>query len=154
MLKSEPVMFMVTDRLITQVVVSSEESNLLLGQREGHLVATVRVHYGVDLAGLTPADLHREAGRVVVAIPEPRQLDFAVDVGSLKFLSKRNVTVAIADWLQGRDLEADLRARLQVDALEFMAAQQLMPTRADIVARLNEWAPALSSALGVEVCFK
>ena len=68
-LKSEPLLFLVTDRLVTQIVVSSREYNLLLGQREGYLIATVRLYYGVDLAGLTPANLRRAGGRMVVTIP-------------------------------------------------------------------------------------
>ena len=62
--------------------------------------------------------------------------------------------MAIADWLQGRDLEADLRARLKADTLSFMAAQQLIPARSAIVARLNEWAPVISRAAGAEVRFE
>ncbi len=154
LLRSERLLFLVTDRLVTQIVVSSHDSNLLLGQREGHLIATVRLYYGVDLTRLTPANLHRQGERVVVKVPEPQVLDFAVDPDSLRFLSKRNLTVAIVDRLQGRDLEAELRSRLKAEALAFMARQQLLPTRSSIVARLNEWAPALSGVVGAEVRFE
>lgn len=153
-LRSENLAFLATDRLVTQIVVSSREYNLILGQREGYLVATVRLYYGIDLATVTPANLRREAGRLTVMVPEPRELDFAVDVGSLRFISKRNVTVAIRDWLQGQDLEDDLRKRLKAEALTFMATQQLIPARSMIVARLNGWAPVLSDNLGVEVRFE
>ena len=153
-LRSEPLAFLVTDKVVAQVVVSSREVNLLLGQREGHLIATVRLYYGIDLTTLTRANLRRDQEMLVVTVPEPRELDFSVDVGSLRFIGKRNVTVAIADWLQGRDIEAELRARLKEEALAFMAAQQLIPARSTIVARLNTWAPALSTTLGVEVRFE
>jgi hypothetical protein len=153
-LRSENLAFLATDRLVTQIVVSSREYNLILGQREGYLVATVRLYYGIDVATVTPANLRREAGRLTVMVPEPRELDFAVDVGSLRFISKRNVTVAIRDWLQGQNLEDDLRKRLKGEALAFMATQQLIPARSTIVARLNGWAPVLTDNLGVEVRFE
>jgi hypothetical protein len=153
--------FLVTDRLVTQVVVTSREYNLLLGGREGYLVALVRIYYGVDMAGMTPANLRREHGRLVVTVPEPRVLDFATDVGSLRFLSKRNGTVSkrngtvvVRDWMLGRDLEAELRARIKADAMDFMASHHLIPARASIVTRLNAWAPVLSDNLGVKVRFE
>lgn len=153
-LKSEPLAFLVTDRVVAQVVISSREHSVLLGQREGYLIATVRLYYGVDMAGITPSSLRREHGMLVVTVPEPRELDFAVDLDSFRFLSKRNATMAIRDWVEGRDLEAELRTRFKAEALAFMSAQQLIPTRASIVARLNRWAPVLSPTLGVEVKFE
>ena len=103
---------------------------------------------------LTAANLRREAGSIVVAVPEPQELDFAVDLDSLRFVSKKNVTMALADWLQGRDLEAELRARIRTDALAFMTQHQLIPMRAAIVTRLNAWAPMISDALGVALKFE
>jgi hypothetical protein len=153
-LRSDALAFLVTDRLVTQVVTSSDENSALLGRREGYLVATVRLYYGVDLEHLSPANLRREVEGIVVTVPEPRELDFAVDMPSLRFMSKRNVTMAIADWLRGRDLENELRSKLRADALAFMKSQDLIPARGSIVTRLNAWAPVLSEAVGVNVRFE
>jgi hypothetical protein len=153
-LRSEPMVFLVMDRVVAQIVISSREHSVLLGQREGYLIATVRLYFGVDMADLTPANLRREHGILAVTIPEPRELDFAIDLDSLSFLSKRNGTVVVRDWLEGRDLEGELRARLKADARAFMSTQQLIPARSTIVARLNTWAPVLSDNLGVDVRFE
>ena len=153
-LRTESLAFLVTDRLVTQIVVASREHSLLLGGREGYLIATVRLYYGIDLSTVTPTALRRESGKLVVTVPEPRELDFAVDVGSLRLLSKRNGTMIVRDWLEGRDLETELRVRIKADALAFMVRKELVPTRSSIVARLNTWAPVLSNTLGVEVSFE
>lgn len=154
LLRSEALAFLVTDRLVTQIAVSSREHSVLLGCREGYLVATVRLYHGLDLAALTPADIRREGERVVVRVPAPRELDFAVDPGSIRIIQKRSGPVVVADWLGGRDLEAELRARLHEDALSFLRAHDLIPPRAALVARLNAWAPHLGANLGVELRFE
>ena len=153
-LRREELRFLVTHRVAAQVVVESDEGSLLLGRREGCRIAKVALHYGVDLARLTEESVVREGGGIVVTVPDPEELDFAVDLDSLRYLSRRSGLQVAADWLLDRDQEAELRAQFREAARLYLREEGLLPARADIVARLNRHADALSGRLGVEVRFR
>lgn len=57
-LRREPLRFLVTDRLAAQIVVESGTNSLVLGRREGYLIAKVSLYYGVDLGKLRPSGRH------------------------------------------------------------------------------------------------
>ncbi|MDX9982351.1 MAG: DUF4230 domain-containing protein [Lentisphaeria bacterium] len=153
-LRREELRFLVTDRVAAQVVAEASENSPVLGRREGYLVARAAMHYGVDLAKLTEGDVAREGGAVVVTIPEPEELDFAVDLDSLRYLARRSGLQVAADWALARDQEAELRSILGRAARDHMRAEGLLPTREDIVARLNAAAEAIGRSLDARLVFR
>lgn len=143
MLDREQLLFLVTDRVVTQVVVEHDEHSLLLGGRQGHLITTVSLLYGIDLQELTDGDVGQVGDVVWITVPKPQLLEFAVDP-QMHFLSKRSGLVAIADYLAGRDLEDELRHRIKQQAVQFVEQHQLAPDPAVVLSRLNQFAPKLS----------
>ena len=127
-LRSEELTFLATDRLVSQISVEITENSPLLGIREGVLIATVRLYYGVDLRRLGPASVGRAGrDRLVVRLPDPEPLDFAVDPSSFKYITKRSGLNVIRDFALNKDLEAELRTRLQPFAMQFFREQGLLP---------------------------
>ena len=154
-LRQERLMFLVTDRVVTRLDVVLKEGNMLLGWRESVLIGTVDFLCGIDLTKLTPADIGREEGVVVITVPDPEVLQVAVDTGSLSLFNKRSGLIALKDQLEQRDVRGELEKRLEVRAREFAAKEELLPDRAEMVKRLNEWAaPLLSSRVEVPVEFR
>lgn len=100
-----------TLRLISQIAVQITDRSPLLGQREGVLLATVRMYYGLDL----------------------RKLDAAA-------ISRRD-----------RNIERELRNSLQPCAARFFADQRMLPTRAKIVQRLQNYVAPLERELGMRI---
>lgn len=154
LLRDESLMFLVTDRLVTQVIVELDESNLLLGRRQGFLIGTARLYYGVDLQKLNDSCFQKDGGRLIVNVPEPQELDFSVDLNSLRFISKRSGLMVVADWLMGRDLDSELRGKFEASAMLFLKENKLLPDRARLLERLNRLAPLISSRVGIEVAFR
>ncbi|MHC4480877.1 MAG: DUF4230 domain-containing protein [Planctomycetota bacterium] len=154
-LHSEEMMFLVTDRTVTRLDVVSKEGSLLLGWRESLLIGTVQILSGVDLEKLSVEDVRRQEGRLVVRVPEPEVLQVAVDLDSLSLFEKKSGLIAIKQYLQKEDVRGRLQAELEERAEQFAAEQGLLPGRAAVVGRLNEWAaPLISSRVGVEVEFR
>ena len=151
-LKSENLSFLVTDRVVSQIVVEISENSPLLGKREGVLIGTVTLYYGVDLQQMDAACLSREGGTIFVKLPEPSELDFTVDPASFKYITKRSGLNVIADYLQNKDMEAELRTSIHAQAVKFMTDEKLLPSRDKIVRRLNDLASPifLSSGLNIE----
>lgn len=147
LLKSEAMAFLVTDKVSTSVIVEIAESSPWLGIREGYLLARVRIYYGV--VGWDGASIRREGGKVVVIVPNPKLLDFSVDFEKSRFLSKRSGLVALSDLIQDKNLLAELYQRLQEETFK----QVPVPSRDDLVRRLNLYSPILGKHLGVEVIF-
>lgn len=154
MLRREPLRFLVTDRVVAQVVVESRGNSLVLGRREGYLIAEVSLYFGVDLGKLSREDVARDGTRLVVAVPEPEELDFAVDLDSMRYLAKRSGLQVAADWLLDRDQEAELRSRFRAAARDYLRDERLLPTREEVVGRLNESGSVVSGRLGVDVLFR
>ena len=153
-LSNEKIGFLVTDRLVSQIVVESDSSNALFGKREGYLLGKARLYYGIDLAGLSIRDVVLAAGVLTVRLPEPSELDFAVDLDSLRFLSKRSGLMVIADWALDRDQEAELRRQFKAASLSYMRSEDLVPGKAEILARLNGFDELLGRLVGVRVVFE
>jgi hypothetical protein len=153
-LHSEAMAFLVTDRIAAQIVVSVSENNVLLGQREGYLIGTARLYYGIDMKELTKDSITLRNNQIFVTLPPTKELDFAVDLESLHFISKMSGTVALVDWLRGKDMYAELRAQFKPKALEFMKHNGMIPDRQRILARLNSMSSVLTENLGLKVNFE
>jgi len=153
-LQSEAMAFLVTDRIASQIVVSVSENNVLLGQREGYLIGTARLYYGIDMKELTKDSITLRNNQIFVTLPPTKELDFAVDLESLHFISKMSGTVALVDWLKGKDMYAELRAQFKPKALEFMKQNGMIPDRQRILARLNSMSSVLTENLGPKVTFE
>ena len=152
LLRSEELSFLVTDRLVSQIAVQISDSSPLLGQREGLLIATVRMYYGLDLRKLHAASITREAhDKLVVRLPDPEMLDFSVDPASFQYITKRSGLNVIHDYVMNQDIEAELRMKLQPYAARFFADQRMLPTRAKIVQRLQHYCAPLAHELGVQI---
>jgi len=154
LLQSEAMVFLVTDRIASQIVVSVSESNILLGQREGYLIGTARLYYGIDMEELTGHSISLRENQIVVTLPPAKELDFAVDLESLQFISKMSGTVALVDWLQGKDMYAELRAQFKPNAIAFMKQSSMIPDRQRLLARLNSMSSVLTENLGLKVSFE
>jgi len=153
-LQSEAMAFLVTDRIASQIVVSVSENNVLLGQRGGYLIGTARLYYGIDMKELTKDAITLRNNQIFVTLPPTKELDFAVDLESLHFISKMSGTVALVDWLKGKDMYAELRAQFKPKALEFMKQNGMIPDRQRILARLNSMSSVLTENLGPKVTFE
>jgi len=135
-------------------VVSVSENNVLLGQREGYLIGTARLYYGIDMKELAKDSITLRNNQIVVTPPPTKELDFAVDLESLHFISKMSGTVALVDWLKGKDMYAELRAQFKPKALEFMKQNGMIPDRQRILGRLNSMSALLTEHIGLKVIFE
>jgi hypothetical protein len=153
-IQSEELSFLVMDRLVTKVVVESKENSALLGKREGYLIATVRLYYGIDLKSLSEDAVQVTDGTIYVTLPEPKELDFSVDLDSARFLSKRSGLIVLRDFLRDLNFQQELERQLRQAAEKMLNDEALLPKREDLVRRLNAWAPALSHRLGLKILFR
>jgi hypothetical protein len=154
-LKTEDLTFLVTTRVTTLICVELRESNLILGDREGLLLATVDIYYGIDLEKLTDDSVTVTDSLTTVRIPEPGILDLSPDLATLRFFDKRSGLVAVSDILTGYDQDLELLAMLDSTARIYATEQGLLPTRDAILARLNGFAPMLAGYIGApEVRFE
>lgn len=134
-LRSEALTFLVTRRVTTQIVVEHTESTWW-SDWHGVLWATVRVHYGVNLKDLKVEDIHREGDVIVVHLPPPKLLDFAIVPGSVGYLTKATSVAKIDDLLHNGHRRI-LEAHLAEAALAFAMHHDQLPTREQIVRQLN-----------------
>jgi len=146
-IRSEDLSFLVSEKIVTQVVVEQEQSSLLWGRRDGYLIATATLYYGIDLSQLDERSVEQTPQGVVVRLPRPSLLDVAVDP-DYEFFSKKSGLVALRDWMAGADLERTLRMRVQDEAEAFAAGHDLLPDDRRMLERLNRFADSLAVKLG------
>lgn len=152
-IRSEELLFLVTDRIVTRVDVEISEQSLWAGGREGLLVATARLYAGIDLSKVNEKSVREEKDVVIVEVPRPGILDFAIDT-DWKFFDKRTSTWRLADWAAGRDMEAELRTQLRYRTLEFVKKNQMLPDPQRTLDRLNRYAGGLTPRVGKRVEFR
>lgn len=149
-LKSEAMLFLATDKVTTQVVVEFEENNLLLGSREGMLIATVTFTYGVDLSDLTPESVTREANNILITLPDPKELAFEPDLESMRFATSQSFYTKVLDMLGGNEeIEVELLRMLHDKAAEFAASEDLTPSRQELVNRMNNYTPLIENQFSI-----
>lgn len=153
-LRSEELMFLVTDRIVTRIDVEMAEHSFLAGGRQGVLLATARMYYGIDLQRINYDDaVHEEPESVVVELPRPMILDVAIDP-DWKLYDKRTGVWVLSDWLTGRDVQQELRRRLRERAIDFATKNDLLPSAETVLARVNQYAASLTARAGKKVVFR
>ncbi len=150
----EPLAFLVTERIVTQVVVEKHGRSLLLGDKHGFLFGTVELLYGINLADLPPESVRRDDQRIFVSVPTPELLHTVPDLESVRFLQKRSPMIVLADKMAGSDLYQECLLELDDAALRFAEEHGLTPTREELLGRLNEYAPVIAARIGSEVIFE
>lgn len=154
-LRSEDLSFLVTNRLVTQLVVQKKESNPFLGTKEGYLITKVKLYYGIDLNKLTEDSIEVTKNNIIIHMPAPEVLDFAVDLPSVRFITKKSVLMKIADKIKGNpDLRKELEEMLYNEAVFFFKNEKLLPSRTDIERRLQSFADLLSKKFGRKIIIK
>jgi len=153
-LRSEAVQLLITDRLVEQVYLELNDNTLLLGRREGLLTAIVRVYYGVDVGRITPADIDLQSIPVVVRLPEPELIEIAVDMKSIRLTSKITALNLIADYIQNRSMREQLTRQIQDRAVVQVRERGVLPSRSELVARLNKQSSRLFAGHPVPVRFE
>ena len=152
--RREPLSFLVTERIVTQVVVEKHTGNVVLGHKDGFLFGTVELLYGVDLTELDPEAIRRNPDAIRVTVPLPRLLRAVPDLDSVRFVQKRSPLVAISDNMSGTNFYADCVRDLDDAAVRFVDENRLAPTRDELVGRLNEYAPVIAAKIGAPVVFE
>jgi hypothetical protein len=152
-LRSRPMLFLVTRQIRTQIVIDHSESNWI-GQRRCVLWGAVTISHGVDVNEIKDEDLRREGEVVFVRIPEPRLLSFAVEPGSVGFMSKATAAPRLQDWLDGGGHRRQLEQRLHDQAMSFAREHDMLPDRLQIVEQLNGTAAGLAKAAGIRIRFE
>lgn len=154
LLQREQLSYLVTERVVTQVVTEAANGNALLGYGNGLLVGKVELLFGLDLGELDLSQAVVEGDRIHITVPEPRLLRYVPDLDSLRYIEKKSALLVIIDRARGENLYQECLDRLEAAAAEFAHANDLTPTRDDLIARLNQYAPVLAARVGAKVVFQ
>lgn len=153
-LQRDELAFLVTERVVTQVVTEAHNGNLVTGYGNGLLVGKVELLYGLDLAQITPADITVRDGVIHVRVPEPELLRYVPDLASLRYMEKKTALLVLVDRARGEDLYQRCLDQLETASRAFAADNDLRPTRASLVARLNQLAPLVETQAHAQVVFE
>ena len=151
-LRIQALAFLVTRRTSTQIVVEHQESNWV-GQWRGVLWATVKIHYGVDVAKIQPKDVRLDGDVTFVKLPNPEVLDFSIDPGSIGVMSKATAVPKLDDLLNNSHRRL-LESRLRKAAVDFAQQRDLLPSRDELIKQLNDLVSLLAGEGDVRLRFE
>lgn len=154
LLKSESLSFLVTNKLTTQIVVEITDNSPILGKREGILIGTVSMYYGVDLREVDTSSVKRHNNVLTIKLPNPKELDFSVDPDSFKYLTKRSGLNVITDYVMDKNIEFELRASMKKSAKKFFTDHNMFPSRESIINQLNNYFGPFAAQFGMEIKFE
>lgn len=152
-LESHPQNFWALSRTQSMEVNEVEESNWLLGSREGIAAIELTVHTGFDLQALTPADVAIDDRHVSITLPEVKVLAVEPDLASYRAVTKTSLINIMGDVLRGRSVREELFDAAH-SSLNDLDASSIGPSRDEMIDRLNQQTPKWSSPLGWEVTFE
>lgn len=154
-LKNEKMAFLVTNRLVTQVVVEEKKVLPGIGTRSGYLIGTVKVYYGIDLSRLTPESIEVKPQKVIVHLPSPSVLDYSVDLSSLRFFTRETGMMKVASmFMKNEDLRKELEERFYKEAIFFFKTNGLLPDIETIQSRLENFEYPIRKLIHLNVEFK
>lgn len=154
LLKSESLGFLVTNKLTTQIFVEISDNSPILGQREGILIGTVSMYYGVNLKEIDSSKVQVRNNLLTIKLPDPKELDFSVDPASFKYITKRSGLNVIADYVMNKNIETELRASMKKNAEKFFIDHNMFPTRESIITQLNNYFEPFTKEFGMEIKFE
>ncbi len=153
-LRSEQLAFLVTDKIVTQVIVHMDNSHWLTGTDRSLLYTVVTIYYGVDLKKLTEDDLERRGDTVFVDVPEPQILDISVDLKNIQVFESKSGLVKLVDLLKGENTVLDLLAEFEISSRKLAEDAQMFPSREKLLSNLNSFAPLFSEQTGLVIIFR
>lgn len=153
-LRSEDLAFLVSKKLVSVVVVEKSENNLFLGERYGVLIADVELTYGFNLQKLTEDSISRDGNKIIIKLPEPEKFNCAVNLSSMRYITKASSLNYLLDNLNNADIKRELRADFERSAFEYFKQKKLIPGRAQMISRLNNLATPLFAKSGISVEFR
>lgn len=153
-LRSEQLTFLVTDKIVTQVIVHVDNSHWLTGTDKALIYTVVTMYYGVDLKKLTDEDLERNGDTVWVTIPEPEILDISVDLEGIQVFESKSGIVRLVDLVKGENTTLNLLADFETESRKLAEDAGMFPSRDKILLNLNSFAPLFSEQTGLIIIFK
>ncbi|MBN1620817.1 DUF4230 domain-containing protein [candidate division WOR-3 bacterium] len=153
-LRSEQLVFLVTDKIVTQVIVHVDNSHWLTGTDRALLYTIVTIYYGVDLKKLTEDDLERRGDTVFVDVPEPQILDISVDLKNIQVFESKSGLVRLVDLLKGENTVLDLLTEFEISSRKLAEDAQMFPSREKLLSNLNSFAPLFSEQTGLIIIFR
>ena len=152
-LHSDQLSFLVTDRVVTQVVVTIDNTHWLTGVDKALLYTVVTIYYGIDLEKITEENITEKNDTVWVSIPEPELLDISVDLEGIQVFESRSGLIRLIDVVKGENKVLTLLADFELAARELAEQQDLFPSREKMLNKLNSFAPLFSEKIGKTLIF-
>ena len=165
-LKSENLDFLVRRRQVTQVVLIRTANSSWIDwvpyaasirdalKEDGVLTANVRVYYGFDMKKLSDKSFSANGKKLLMTLPEPEVLDFAVDLDSLKFRAlKTGIYTRIGNVFRDETLKDLLLKEIKSAVNEFVSTPGAMPTKTEMLDEMKGFERILSDAYNVSMEF-
>jgi len=152
-LHSEQLTFLVTEKIVTQVVVNIDKSHWLTGVDKALVYTTVTMYYGVDLEKITESNLNQVDDTVYITLPEPELLDISVDLSNMQLFETRSGLVRIGDFVTGNNNSLELIGNFETSARNFAKENGLIPSREKIIIQLNNFSSIFNTQTGLIVIF-
>jgi len=152
-LHSEQLTFLVTEKIVTQVVVNIDKSHWLTGVDKALVYTTVTMYYGVDLEKITESNLNQVDDTVYITLPEPELLDISVDLSNMQMFETRSGLVRIGDFITGNNNSLELIGNFETSARNFAKENGLIPSREKIIMQLNNFSTIFITQTGLIIIF-
>lgn len=152
-LKSENVGFLVTNKISTQILVEREELSVF-GVRTGILIGNVTLYYGIDLKELTSDSIIITKNEIIVKLPQPKPLDFSIDLSSLRYIEKETGLLKIKGlFVNDEKIRKEIEDMFYKEALFFMKTKGLLPNAEDVLRSFNWIGEIISLKTGIKTRF-
>ena len=136
-LSNEVVRLVGTNRIVTQIVIEDDESSLLGGRDRVIAAGTVTLLIGVDVDKANIVEGGSGDRMTIIQLPDPEVLSTELDESSVVFFRKATVIQRLSD-LDGEDRQSKIRQKIKDEAHAFVRQNGLMPSKADIEARIRQ----------------
>lgn len=153
-LHSDQLTFLVTEKIVTQVVVNIDNSHWLTGTDKALLYTVVTMYYGVDLEKISETNITQSGDSIFIDIPDPEFLDMSVDLNNLQIYESRSGLTRLKDIIMSDNKTIELLGEFENAARILAQEQDMIPTREQILYQLNDFSPLFSSQLDCVIIFR
>ena len=139
-LRSEKVMYIVTRKVSTQVVVTRTHS-VWHSDFYGQMTAKLQFLFGFDLKTLTEKDISIDDANKTIHVEMPKviSLSVSVDPGSITYITKATAWAKLQDVLSDK-YRTEMRKSLKGAAAKQLRENGLYPDRREMLDDLQKWA--------------
>ena len=138
-IETEWLRFFTTNKIVTQVAIQESDTDILLGDEYSVAFGVAEIVYGIDFEKMTPADIIQTENQLLLTLPQPEVFSVSIRQDSITVMTKSTILRKLGTYLEGENVNRQLRVALEEESISFAAQNGLFPSEEEVYGHIADF---------------